>query len=127
MRTDFTSTDQYIRSFPAPTRKLLRELRALIREAALDAREKISYGIPSFAQNGNLVHFAAYANHLGLYGAPGVPRSLERTLAKYRTGKGTLRFPLDQPIPADLVRQLVTFAVKSNSARRTKKRRPCRR
>ena len=120
MRTDFTSTDQYIRSFPAPTRKLLRELRALIREAALDAREKISYGIPSFAQNGNLVHFAAYANHLGLYGAPGVPRSLERTLAKYRTGKGTLRFPIDQPIPLELVRQIVELRVQENSAKSRK-------
>jgi uncharacterized protein YdhG (YjbR/CyaY superfamily) len=121
MRTQFSSTDQYIGSFPAATRKLLRELRALIREAAPDANEKISYGIPTFAQNGTLVHFAAFANHLGLYGAPGAPASLERKLQKYRTGKGTLRFSLDQPIPANLVRQLVTFAVKRNAAKRTKR------
>jgi uncharacterized protein YdhG (YjbR/CyaY superfamily) len=67
MKTDYTSIDRYIRSFPAPTRKLLRELRAVIRGAARDARERISYGIPTFSRNRNLVHFAAYDNHIRAY------------------------------------------------------------
>ena len=120
MKTDYTSIDQYIRSFPAPTRKLLKELRAVIREAAPDASEKISYGMPTFSQNGNLVHFAAYQSHIGLYGASSAHRALESRLAKYKTGKGTLRFPLDQPVPLGLVRQLVKLAVKRNSAKSKK-------
>ena len=117
MKTDYTSIDQYIRSFPAPTRKILIELRAVIRKAAPQASEKISYGIPTLAQNGNLVHFAAYPNHIGLYGAPRAPRAFDRKLKKYRTGKGTLRFPIDQPIPLELVRQIVELRVKENAAK----------
>jgi len=120
MKTDFTSIDQYIRSFPAPTQKLLKGLRATIREAAPHASEKISYGIPTLFQNGNLVHYAAYANHIGLYGAPHAPIAFARKLEKYRTGKGTLQFPIDQPIPLELVRQIVQRRVKENSARSRK-------
>ena len=118
MKTDYASIDQYIRSFPAPTRKLLRELRAMIREAAPGASEKISYGMPCFSLNGNLASFAAYENHIGWYGGPSASRTLESKLAKYRTGKGTLRFPIDQPIPTELVRQIVKRRVKENSAAR---------
>ena len=120
MKTDHTSTDQYIKSFPASTRKILQELRAVIQKAAPDAREKISYGIPTLFQNGNLVHYAAYANHIGLYGAPHAPIAFARKLEKYRTGKGTLQFPIDQPIPLELVRQIVQRRVKENSARSRK-------
>jgi uncharacterized protein YdhG (YjbR/CyaY superfamily) len=120
MKTDYTSIEQYIRSFPAPTRRLLKDLRAVIREAAPDAREKISYGMPSFSQNGNLVGFAAYENHIGFYGASSAHRALASKVAKYKTGKGTLRFPLDQPIPAKLVRQIVKLAVERNSAKSMK-------
>jgi uncharacterized protein YdhG (YjbR/CyaY superfamily) len=117
MKTDWTSIDQYIRSFPAPTRKILKELRAVIKKAAPHASEKISYGIPTLYQNGNLVHYAAYGNHIGLYGAPRSPRSLDHKLQEYRTGKGTLRFPIDQPIPLDLVRQIVERRVEESSAK----------
>jgi uncharacterized protein YdhG (YjbR/CyaY superfamily) len=121
MKTDYASIDQYIRSFPAPIRQLLNELRAVIREAAPDASEKISYGIPTFSRNRNLVHFAAYVNHIGLYGAASALRALESKLVKYRTGKGTLRFPIDQPIPVELVRRIVKLAVKEDSAKSRKK------
>jgi len=121
MKTAYTSIDQYIRSFPAPTRRILNGLRAVIRKAAPDATEKISYGIPTFSQNGNLVHFAAYENHIGLYGASSTLRALETRLVKYKTGKGTLRFPIDQPIPVGLVRQIVKLRVKENSAKARKK------
>ena len=113
----YTSIDQYVRSFPAPTRKILKELRAVMRKAASHATEKISYGIPTLHQNGNLVHYAAYENHSGLYGAPHAPKVFARKLEKYRTGKGTLQFPIDQPIPLELVRQIVELRVKENSAK----------
>jgi uncharacterized protein YdhG (YjbR/CyaY superfamily) len=112
-----TSVDEYIRSFPAPTRRILRELRAVMREAAPEATEKISYGIPTLFQNGNLVHYAAYEKHIGLYGAPRSPREFDRKLRKYRTGKGTLQFPIDRKLPLALVRQIVKLRVKQNSAR----------
>lgn len=117
MNTAFATIDEYIRSFPAPTRKILSELRSVMRKAAPQAGEKISYGIPALYQNGNLVHYAAYANHIGLYGAPHAPKAFASRLSKYRTGKGTLRFPIDQPIPMGLVRQIVQLRVKENSAR----------
>ncbi len=113
----YASVDEYIRSFPAPTRKILRELRAAMRQAAPDAGEKISYGIPTLFQNGTLVHYAAYEKHIGLYGAPRSPRELDRRLQKYRTGKGTLQFPIDRKLPLALVRQIVRLRVKENSAR----------
>jgi uncharacterized protein YdhG (YjbR/CyaY superfamily) len=117
MRTDFATIDEYIRSFPAPTRKILNGLRAVMRKAAPHASEKISYGIPTLFQNGNLVHYAAYAKHIGLYGAPHAPKAFARRLEKYRTGKGTLQFPIDQPIPLELVRQIVERRVEENSAK----------
>ena len=116
----YTSIDQYIRSFPAPTRKILKELRAVMRKAAPQAGEKISYGIPTLFQDGNLVHYAAYAKHIGLYGAPHAPKVFARKLEKYRTGKGTLQFPIGQPIPMELVRQIVERRVKENSAKSRK-------
>jgi uncharacterized protein YdhG (YjbR/CyaY superfamily) len=120
MKPDYTSIDQYIRSFPAPTRKILKELRAVMRKAAPHASEKVSYGIPTLFQNGNLVHYAAYAKHIGLYGAPHAPKAFARKLQKYRTGKGTLQFPIDQPIPLDLVRQIVELRAKENAAKSRK-------
>lgn len=115
----YTSVDQYIGSFPAPTRRILKELRAVMRKAAPNASEKISYGIPTLFQDGNLVHYAAYESHIGLYGAPYAPKAFASRLQKYRTGKGTLRFPIDRPIPMELVRRIVELRVKENSAKST--------
>jgi uncharacterized protein YdhG (YjbR/CyaY superfamily) len=117
----YASTEEHIRSFPASTRKVLKELRAAIHKAAPLASEKISYGIPTLFQNGNLVHYAAFENHIGLYGAPREPRTLDHKLQKYRTGKGTLRFALDQPLPLELVREIVKRRVEENTARPAKK------
>lgn len=115
------SVDQYIRSFAAPTRRVLEQLRAAIREAAPKAREAISYGMPHFFQDGGLVAFAAYRDHIGLYCGSSALRAFGRQLAKYRTGKGTLRFPIDQAIPVGLVRKIVKFRVRATSAKsRTK-------
>ena len=122
MKPDYKSIDQYIRSFPASTQKLLKELRAIIREAAPAASEKISYQMPAFFQNGNLVHFAAYESHIGLYGGLSAIRAFESELVNYKSGKGTIRFPVDQPIPVELVRKIVELRVKVNSAKAKKKK-----
>lgn len=105
------SVEVYIRSFPAPARRLLRQLRAAIRRAAPLATEKISYGIPTFVQGGNLVHYAAYPSHVALYGATRAHAALAPRVAKYQTGKGTLRFALDRPLPLGLVRDVVACEV----------------
>lgn len=120
MKTTYSTIDEYIRGFPASTQKILKQLRAVIRKAAPAASERISYQIPTFFLNGNLIHFAAYEHHIGLYGAR--IRPFERELHQYITGKGTLRFPIDQPIPFDLVRRLVELRVKEQSTKAKKKR-----
>jgi len=116
MRTEGT-VDGYVRRFPPEVRKRLEELRSVIRACAPEAREKISYGIPTFDLEGNLVHFAGYAGHIGFYpGASGIENFREE-LAGYRTSKGTVQFPLDRKLPVALIRRIVKFRVRQNLAR----------
>ena len=104
--------DDYIAGFPKNIQRILVRVRATIRKAAPGARETISYGIPTFRRNGNLVHFAAYKSHIGLYPAPrGNPR-FGRELSAYEGGKGTVRFPLDRPIPYGLIARIAKFLSK---------------
>ena len=107
--------------------KRLEELRSVIRACAPGAREKISYGIPTFDLEGNLVHFAGYAGHIGFYpGAAGIAE-FRKELAGYRTSKGTVQFPLDRKLPVALIRRIVKFRVRQNLARaasRARGRRP---
>jgi uncharacterized protein YdhG (YjbR/CyaY superfamily) len=117
-RRAYRSIDEYIRSFPGPVRAQLRELRNLIRRLAPDAQEKISYQIPTFTLHGNLVHFAAFANHIGLYpGSSGV-RAFESKLTRYKHSKGAIQFPLDEPLPVSLITQIVKFRVKESLAKK---------
>ena len=119
------TVEQYLAALPVPTRKVMKQLRALIRKAAPKATETMSYGIPTFVLHGNLVHYAGFAEHVGLYGARAM--KLEGALAKYQTGKGTLRFELDTPLPAKVITQLVTMRVAENlekAASKKKKARP---
>ena len=117
----------YLRQFPPDGRKRLEELRSVIRASAPGAREKISYGIPTFDLEGNLVHFAGYAGHVGFYpGAAGIAEFREE-LAGYRTSKGTVQLPLDRKLPVALIRRIVKFRVRQNLARaasRARGRRP---
>ena len=113
--------EQYLAALPAPTRKVMKQLRALIRKAAPDATEKLSYGMPTLVLHGNLVHDAGYEHHVGLYCARAM--KLEGALAKYQTGKGTLRFELDRPLPAKVIGQLVTMRVAENLAKAASKKR----
>jgi uncharacterized protein YdhG (YjbR/CyaY superfamily) len=117
--------DQYIVSCPEPVRGVLEELRATIRRAAPDATEKISYRVPTFYYFGNLVHFAAFKHHIGFYPAPSGIAAFSDELGGYRTAKGSVQFPLGEPLPLDLVARIVQFRVKENAEKhaRSPKRR----
>ncbi|HEX6044608.1 MAG TPA: DUF1801 domain-containing protein [Pyrinomonadaceae bacterium] len=122
------SIDQYIEGFPPKVQKLLQKIRKTIQNAAPGAIEAISYQIPTFKLNGNLIHFAAFKNHIGLYPRPRVPE-FEKALAGYEGGKGTVQFPLDEPIPYDLITRITRYRVQQNveaaakaAAKKSKKR-----
>jgi uncharacterized protein YdhG (YjbR/CyaY superfamily) len=111
----YTSVDEYLAAMPTATRAKLQQLRGTIRREAPDAVEKISYGIPTFTLHGNLVHFAGYEHHIGFYpGAAAIDHFADR-LEGFETSKGTVRFPLDQPLPLELVREIVRFRVAAMS------------
>ncbi len=108
-----TSIDEYLAGFPKHIQKILGQVRAAIKKAAPGAEEKISYAIPTFTLNGkNLVHFAAFKNHIGFYPAPTGSEAFKKELSVYKTGKGSVQFPLDQPMPLTLVTKIVAYRVK---------------
>ena len=109
-----TSIDEYIKDFPGPIQKILEQVRATIRKAAPNAEEAISYAIPTFKLNGNLVHFAAFKNHIGFYPSPTGSEAFKNELSVYKSGKGSVQFPLDKSIPLDLITKIVQYRVKEN-------------
>ncbi|WP_308723283.1 iron chaperone [Paenibacillus polysaccharolyticus] len=106
--------NEYIAAFPADVQLKLQRLRQIIREAAPLAEEKISYKMPTYAQHGNLVHFAAYTKHIGFYPAPSGILAFKEQLSRFKGAKGSVQFPLDEPLPEELIRQIVEFRVKEN-------------
>jgi uncharacterized protein YdhG (YjbR/CyaY superfamily) len=117
-RSTAGSIDEYIAGFPLETQKVLEEVRALIKAAAPDATETISYAMPTFDLNGHhLVHFAGYAKHIGFYPVPSGVEAFKEELKPYKSGKGSVQFPLDRPLPADLIRRIVRFRVEENTGR----------
>jgi len=110
----FRTIDEYIATFPKNVQSVLEELRQVIRESAPGAEEAISYQIPAFKLNGNLVYFAAFKNHVGFYPTSSGIEAFKKELSGYEVSKGTVRFPLDNPIPFDLVRKIVRYRVKEN-------------
>jgi uncharacterized protein YdhG (YjbR/CyaY superfamily) len=106
--------DEYIAGFPEDVQELLRKIRMTIRKAAPNAGEAIKYRMPTFTLNGNLVHFAAFKNHIGFYPAPSGIEAFKDELSAYEGAKGSVRFPLDKPIPFDLIRRIVKFRVKES-------------
>jgi len=114
--------DEYIAGFPAPIQQLLEEMRATIRKAAPAAQEAIKYAIPTFTLNGNLVHFAAFKNHIGFYPAPGGIEAFKKELSAYEGSKGTIRFPFDKPLPLALISKIVKYRVKMNLQKTNKKK-----
>ena len=114
---NYSNIDEYIACFPETTRVILQQLRATIRKSVPDAEEAISYGIPTLKLKGNLVHFAAYKNHIGFYpGAAGID-SFTEELSEYKLSKGTVQFPINKPNPFDLNCEIVDFRVKQNLCR----------
>ncbi len=114
--------DEYIAGFPQDVQAILEKIRATIREAAPDAEEKISYQMPTFALKGNLVHFAAYKHHIGFYPAPRGIEQFQKELSVYKGAKGSVQFPLDKPMPYDLISKIVKFRVQENLAKAETKR-----
>ncbi len=110
----FTNIDEYIASFPEDIQKILQDLRRTIREAAPDAVERIAYQMPTFWLNGNLVHFAAFKNHIGFYPNPSGVEVFQEALASYKTSKGAIQFPIDQPLPLELISEIVRYRVAEN-------------
>lgn len=109
--------DEYIASFPEDVQQLLKKVRATIRESAPEAQETIKYGMPTFTLKGNLVSFAAYKQHIGLYPVPAGSEAFNRQMAAYKAEKSSARFPLDKPIPYELIGELVRYRVNENLER----------
>lgn len=113
-KATFHTIDEYIAGFPAATQRKLREMRATVHAAAPQAEEKISYQMPAFALKGNLVYFGAFATHIGFYPAPRGIQAFKSELSKYEGAKGTVRFPLNKPLPVKLIARIVKFRVAEN-------------
>jgi uncharacterized protein YdhG (YjbR/CyaY superfamily) len=117
-----TDIDAYIAGFPKEVQERLQQVRAVIREAAPKAVEAIKYDIPTFVQDGNMISFAGYKKHIGIYPAPSGDEAFEAAIAPYRASKATLRFPLDQPMPLALIKKAVAQRVKQHAAKSEKKK-----
>jgi uncharacterized protein YdhG (YjbR/CyaY superfamily) len=115
-----TTIDEYIAGCPPDVQEILQKIRAIIRKAAPGAEEAIKYQMPTFVLHGNLVHFAAFKNHIGFYPVPTGIEAFKRELAAYESGKGSVQFPLDQPIPYGLISKIVKFRVRENLAKAAK-------
>jgi uncharacterized protein YdhG (YjbR/CyaY superfamily) len=109
--------DEYIASCSPEVQSILEKIRSTIQKAAPEAEEKISYGMPTFALSGNLIHFAAFKSHIGLYPPVKGDAKLQAEISPYKGEKGNLKFPLDQPIPYALITRIVKFRVKEHSER----------
>ena len=114
MRKHFETVDEYIADFPERVQIILQQVRRAIREAAPGAEEAISYQIPGFRLNGSLVWFAAFKDHIGFYPRASGIEAFKDELSAYEISKGTVRFPLDKPLPLDLIQEIVRFRVKEN-------------
>lgn len=115
---EYKTVDEYISNFSPEVQKTLQKIRETIQAAAPEATEKISYAIPTFALHGNLVHFAAFENHYGFYPGPSGVVAFADKLTSYETTKGTVKFPLAQPVPYDLIRDITAFRVKENQTKK---------
>ena len=109
------SIDDYIKSYPPDVQKILQEIRKTIKKMAPVAEEAISYQIPTFKLNGNLVHFAAFKKHIGFYPGSKAINVFKKEIASYKSSKGTVQFPLEKPLPLSLIKKIVDYRVKESS------------
>jgi uncharacterized protein YdhG (YjbR/CyaY superfamily) len=114
MKAEFTSINEYIATFPEDIQAKLQEIRQTIKAAAPNATEKIAYAMPTFFLKGNLVHFAAFKSYIGFYPAPRGIEAFQEELSKYKGAKGSVQFPIDEPMPLDLIRRIVEYRVSDN-------------
>ena len=112
--TKVESVDEYINSFPATTKKLLKQLRTLIKKAVPKADEVISYNMPAYKYRGMLVYFAGYEKHIGFYPMPSAITAFKKEFSAYKSAKGSVQFPLDEPLPVKLIEDVLKFRVKEN-------------
>jgi uncharacterized protein YdhG (YjbR/CyaY superfamily) len=120
MQRPYDTIDEYIKTFPMEIQNILEKMRQSIRRAAPEAAEAISYQMPAFKQNGILVYFAAHKNHIGFYPTSSGIAAFKQELSSYKGSKGAVQFPLDQPIPFDLVERIVKFRAQENLAKKKK-------
>lgn len=110
----YETIDEYIRQFPPSVQEKLQKLRAVIKEAAPDSTERISYQMPTFYLHGNLVHFAAFKQHIGFYPAPSGIERFKEELSRYKSSKGAVQFPIEEPLPYELIGRIVSFRAVEN-------------
>ncbi|WP_424358984.1 iron chaperone [Methanocella sp. MCL-LM] len=113
-KNTYNQIDEYISKYPLGIVEKLRKLRIVIKEAAPAAEEKISYQMPTFTLHGNLVHFAAFEKHIGFYPAPSGIEAFKEELAEYKTSKGAIQFPINEPLPYELISRIVKFRAAEN-------------
>lgn len=116
------SVDAYISSFPKDIQLILEEIRAAIKAAAPSAEEVISYGLPAYKLHGILVYFAGHKNHIGFYATPTGHTQFANELSKYKQGKGSVQFPINEPMPLDLISRIVEFRVSENKRKHSKRK-----
>ena len=116
------SIDEYIANFPEDIQDILERIRRIVHEIAPGAQEKISYQMPTFTLHGNLVHFAAFQKHIGFYPTPSGTEKFKKEIASYKAAKGSIQFPLDRPIPYELITKIVKFRVQENLAKAKKQK-----
>ena len=121
-KTTPSTIDEYIAQFPDDIQIILQNIRRIVHDAAPDAQEKIAYQMPTFTLNGNLVHFAAFKNHVGFYPTPSGTEKFKKEIAAYKAAKGSIQFPLSQPIPYELITKIVKFRVQENLTKAKKKK-----
>ena len=118
MERQYNTIDEYIKTFPVDVQSILEKMRQTVRKAAPGAVEAIAYQMPTFRLNGNLVHFAAFKSHIGFYPTPSGIEAFKKEISRYKWSKGAVQFPLDEPIPYDLVEKIVKFRVKEKLAKK---------
>ncbi len=116
-QTGYNTIDEYIATFPADIQSILQKIRATIRKSAPQAEETINYQMPTFKLHGNLVHFAAFKNHIGFYPTPSGIEKFKKDIEKYEWAKGSVQFPLDKPMPYGLIGKITKFRVQENLAK----------
>lgn len=118
VKIKFKTVDEYINTFPEDVQNILNQVRISIKAAAPDAEETIGYNMPAYKYNGPLVYFAAYKNHIGFYAAPTGHSKFKKELSVYKSGKGSVQFPIDKPMPLNLIKKIVKFRVNENSMKK---------